>query len=138
MSDLFQFLKKANQGDMRYVDNMSDEEVKGLAPFVLLGWGMGAESNEAIHTIMTNEYMNDKVFSLGKHPRLLLKLFVAANSHIDNTKYQYVKSKSVAHTKETDAVARYYNCGLREARDYVRILGADGVKQIVDIMGEIK
>lgn len=136
MSDLFQFFDKANKGDMRYVDKMSEEEVKGISPFVLLGWGMGAEQNEEIHTIMTNEYMNDKVFSLTNHPRLLLKLFIAANSHIDNTKYRYAKSKTATHTKETEAVADYYKCGMREAKDYVKILGDDDIKAIVAITGE--
>lgn len=136
MSDLFKFFGKANNGDMRYVDKMTDEEVKGIAPFVLLGWGMGAETNEGIHAIMTNEYMNDKVFSLGKNPRLLLKLFVAANCDIDNTKYRYIKSKTANKTKEAEAIARYYQCGLREAKDYAKILGEDDIKLIVDMMGE--
>jgi hypothetical protein len=62
MSDLFQFLKKANEGDLAYVDRMTEEEIKAIHPFVLLGWAMGASSNTAIHVISTDSIMNGKVF----------------------------------------------------------------------------
>lgn len=63
MSDLFQFLKKANEGDLSYVDRMTEEEIKAIQPFVLLGWAMGASSNTHIHAISTDAILNDKVFS---------------------------------------------------------------------------
>lgn len=134
MSDLFKFFDKANKGEFSYVDTMSEEEMKAISPFVLLGWGLGAQSNNEIHTIMTDAYMNDKVFSLGRHPRLLLKLFIAANSEIDNTRYKYVKAGGSKSTKDVEAIARYYNCGLHEARDYARILDEEEKKQLVKMM----
>lgn len=136
MSDLFLFLRKANEGDFQYVDRMTDEEVKAIQPYVLLGWGMGAEENNEIHTIMTDLLMNDKVFGFYRHPRLLLKLFIAANCGIDHTRYSYEKSSTSKDTKEIKEIAAYYDCGLREARDYAKILDADDKKQISQIMGE--
>lgn len=138
MSDLFKFFSAANKGDFAFVDNMTDEEIKKISPFVLLGWGAGAEQNTEIHAIMTNEFMNDKVFSLGRHPRLLLKLFVAANSDIDSTRYKYIKAQKSKSTKEAEHIAAYYRCTLREAKDYARILTDDDKKEISKIYEEVK
>lgn len=137
MSDLFTFFKKANAGDFGYVDSMTDDEVKAISPYVLLGWSMGASTNNAIHVIMTDSVMNDKVFGMSKHPRLMLKAFIAANCGIDNARYKYVKSGGSKANKETQTIAKYYQCSLREARDYARILTDDDKKQIVAIIGEI-
>lgn len=131
---LFTFLSKANEGDYGYVDSLTDDEVKTISPYVLLGWGNGAKTNNEIHTVMTDTVLNTKVFSLSKHPRLLLKLFVAANSDIDNTRYSYVKHNASKETKEVYMLAKYYNCGLHEARDFVRILTMEDKKRIKAIM----
>jgi hypothetical protein len=131
MSDLFSFLRKANTGDFAQVDAMTDEEVKKVSPYLLLSWGMGADENTSVHSIMTDMYMNDKVFSLHKHPRLLLKLFVSANCDIDNTRYSFVKGGSSSQNKETKSIAHYYQCSLREARDYARILTDEDKKEIL-------
>lgn len=132
MSDLFGFFQKANEGDFRYVDNMSDEEVKAISPFVLLMWANGAVENRPIHTIMTDTYMNDKVFSLSKHPRLLLKLFVAANSGIDKTRYSFLKYGASKSNKVVEGIADFYNCSLSEARDFARILTEDDKNRIME------
>lgn len=136
MSDLFRFFNAAVAGDMRYVDNMSDDEVKGISPYVLLGWGMGATNNEEIRTITTDVYLNDKVFPLAKHPRLLHKLFVAAHSDLGHTKFKYVKSGGKSSSKEVIAITKQYNCSVREAKDYARILSDDDKARLVEIWKE--
>lgn len=136
MSDLFRFFKAATDGDMTYVDGMSDDEVKGISPYVLLGWGMGATNENEIRTITTNVYMNDKVFGLSKHPRLLLKLFVAAQSDIGYTKFKYVKSGGRSTSKEINAICKQYNCTVREAEDYSRILSDDDKSRLVEVWKE--
>lgn len=134
MSDLFTFLKKANEGGFECVDEMTDAEVKAISPFVLLGWGNGASSNNEIHTVMTDSIMNHRVFSLAKHPRLLLKLFIAANNGIDRTRYKYIKNAASKGTKEVMAIAEYYQCSVREAKDYALILTDDDRKRIVELV----
>lgn len=131
MSDLFLFLAKANQGDLDYVDRMSEDEVKAISPFVLMGWALGAEENNVHHTVMTDSLVNDKVFSLSRHPRLLLKLFVVANNGIDNTRYRFVRPAPSKGTKEVKAIADYYGCSIREAEDYAPILDKEDRKTIL-------
>ncbi len=132
-ADLFKFFDEMNKGNFSYVDSLSDDEVKSLSPFVLLMWMHGAQQNKVLHTLLTDWYCNVRVFSLSKHPRLLLKLFVAANGDIDSTRYKFKKSTGNEATKNAKAVAGYYQCSLSEAKDYLRILTKEDVKEIVEI-----
>lgn len=133
-SDLFGFLKKMNQEDYGYIDRMSDEEARDLAPFVLLMWANGAQGpNAHIHILLTDMYCNPYVFSLGRHPKLLLKLFVAANGGIDNCRYQFVKSGPTKESKDLYAICQFYDCGMTDARQIKRILSDEELKDIVEI-----
>ena len=132
MNDLFTFLNKAYEGDYVYVDQLDDEDLKKISAFLLLGWAQGALSNTNIHVPMTNEYFNRYVFSLSKHPRLLLKLFISANSGMGNTRYKYKKSPNSEKSSIIKSIARYYEIGYNEAKDCIRVLSDDDIKRIVD------
>lgn len=132
-SDLFRFLKEMNQGNFRYVDGMSEKETKAISPFVLLMWCSGAEQEAPVHSVLTDTYVNDYVFTLSKHPKLLHKLFFAANGGVSNTKYAFRKSVTNEETKVIDAICFHYNCTPREAKDYKRILDKDSLDTIKQI-----
>lgn len=132
-ADLFGFFDKINKGDYAAVDKLSDDDVKELSPFVMLMWMHGAQSNTAEHVILTNTYCNDFVFQLGKHPRLLLKTFVYANSGLGNTRYKFVKSVSKEETTVLRLIARHYMCGLKEAKDIRRLLSSDDISYLKEI-----
>lgn len=136
--DLFGFFNSACSGDFEKVDQMTDEEVKSLSPFVLMMWANGAQQNAGTHIIMTDLYCNDVVFSQAKHPRLLLKLFIAANCDLGNTRFKFKKSVSSEQSSLIKLVANYYQCGYDEARDYCRILSQEDLEEIKNIYGEIK
>lgn len=134
MSVLFRFFDAVNREDFQFVDRMTDEEVKEISPYVLLGWMNGAVQNNGIHVMLTDIYCNQKVFSLQKHPRLLLKLFIEANGGIDSTRYKYKKpSISKSHSSEVKAIAAYYGVPLKDAKDYLLLLDADDMKQIMAV-----
>lgn len=130
--DIFKFLEAANRGDLSYVDRMLDDEVKSLSPFVLLMWANGAKTNNYIHVLMTNLYMNEVTFGLAKHPRLLLKLFISANSDIGNTRYGFKKYGATKETIKVQALADYYQCGTAAAKQYAMILSDEDVADIVE------
>lgn len=132
MSDLFRFFDKANRGDFQYVDEvMTDEDIKKISPYVLTMWN--AVDNPHIHTILTDRYLNEVVFSLSKHPKLLLKLFIEANGEIDNTKYQFKKSVSKNESSIIRLIAKHYSVGYDEAKDYHKILDEKSIKEIKEI-----
>lgn len=133
MDNLFKFFNEMNRGNFSYIDKMDDDEVKELSPFVMLMWAHGAKDNEMVHTLLTDLYCNPYVFSLSKHPRLLLKLFVAANGEIDNTRYKFKKAKQQrGSSKEVKAIASFYGCSLKDADEYASILSKAEIKDIVD------
>lgn len=132
MSDLFRFFDKANRGDFSYVDEvMTDEDIKKISPYVLTMWN--AVDNPEIHTILTDRYLNGVVFSLSKHPKLLLKLFIEANGEIDSTKYKFRKSVSKNESKIIRLIAKHYSVGYDDAKDYYDILDEDSIKEIKEI-----
>lgn len=130
MKELFAFFDSMNSGKFSYVDDMSDAEVKQLSPFVLLMWVAGATTNNDIHTIVTNSFVNPYVFSLSKHPRLLLKLFTSANSDIDNAKYKFIKSGASEKSTVIKNVADYYGLTYQQAKDIIPLLSDEDLKEI--------
>ncbi|MBG24082.1 MAG: hypothetical protein CMF22_11605 [Idiomarinaceae bacterium] len=137
MSDLHRFFDAMNAGDYGYVDRMGDDEVKKVSPFVMLMWMQGAKTCTAYHTIMTDMFCNGVVFSLNKHPRLLLKLFVAANSDMGDTRYGFVKPPKKEAEKHLKLIAHHYQVSLREAKDYDMILTDEDRKYLESMYGDI-
>jgi len=129
--DLFGFFDKVADGDYGYVNNMSDDEVKNLPPFVLLMWE--GQNDNIIRNIITDQYCNDYVFSLSKHPRLLLKLFVAAGEGLGHTKYQFVKSVTNQESTIYKLIAKHFNCGYSEAKDIHKLLSKEDIKELKEI-----
>lgn len=129
--DLFGFLNAVERGDFSYVDNMEEEEVKSISPYVTLMWE--GQSNWEIRTLVTNTFCNDMVFSLAKHPRLLLKLFVASGSGLGSTKWAFCKSVTKQESKILKLIATHYNCGYHEAKDIVRLLSDKDIKELKEI-----
>jgi len=136
MSDLFKFLDKMNAEQYDYIDRLSEEDVKKLNTFMLLGWINGAQQNRAAHVLLTDEFVNDKVFSLHKHPRLLLKLLIAANGNIDKTRYQFEKFVSSEKEKEIKQIAKYYKIGYSTAKQYARVLPKEDIETIKEFYNE--
>ncbi|WGH49827.1 hypothetical protein [Alishewanella phage vB_AspM_Slickus01] len=129
--DLFDFFDRMNKGDFDHVDKMTDEEVKKLSPYVLLMWTRGAKNPQTkhIHVILTSLYCSDKVYTLAKHPRLLLKLFIAANCDIDNTRYSFMKQNRV-HDKSLKMIADFYDVTLSDAEEYKRLLSVEDITEL--------
>lgn len=134
-SDIFAFFQAMNEGDFRYVDNMSDDEVKGISPYVLTMWVNGASTNNPEHVLLTNHVCNGRVFSLSNHPRLLLKLFVAANSGLGNDRYKFKKASSKKESKTIKWIAQHYQCGYHEALQYETLLDKKDLKELESVYG---
>jgi hypothetical protein len=128
MSVLFDFFSAANNGQFSYV---LETETSELSPYVMLGWFHGESTNTNIHTITTANYVNEFVFSLAKHPKLLLMLFIAANCNIDSTRYKYVKSSGNTEKRAVvKMIAEHYQCGYNEASEVLPMLSQDDLAEL--------
>ena len=134
MSKLFEYFDAVDRGDFSFIDTLSDDDIKDISPYVLLGWFNGAKSDRNIHTVLTDVYCNEYVFPLSKHPRLLLNLFMSANCNISRSGYKFAKSVTKKETKLVKTIAGYYQCSIRDAKDYLDILDDSDIKKIEQIM----
>lgn len=132
-SDLFEFFNRMNAGDLQYVDNMSDEEVKKLSPYVLLMWNASDKAARPIHTLSVAHAVADKVFTLSKHPRLLLKLFISANCNISKTRYVFNKQAKAPAAPEDICISKFYNVTLSDALEYKNCLNKTEIEQILSL-----
>jgi len=131
MADLFAFLSSCSAGDFRAVDALSDDDVKSLAPYVITGWMNGAQTQTDLYVILSDLICNDSIFSLSKHPRLQLKLFVAAVGGLPKTKFSYVKNTGVGATKTIQQVADYYQITTAKAKCDMIAMSQDHITEIV-------
>lgn len=132
--DIFKLFGKMNNEDYAWVMALTDDELKTVSVYVLLMWIHGVDRNESAHLILTNQYVNQYVFHLQKHNRLLLLLMFAVNSGMGSPRYQFKKSVTKQETKSIKAIASFYNCTYDDAKGYADILSADEIKEMIEIM----
>ena len=113
--DIFDLLGKINSpksGDI--YAKLSDEERKGFAPLIVMRWMSGTSDERQI--ILLNEFVNKSVFSLAKHPHLLMQLLQVASSKT-NKRYQWLGIKSKKKNVESmRVVGEYYEMSEREVK----------------------
>lgn len=134
-NDLFDFFDAANRGNHEFVDTLSDDQVKKIAPYVLLMWANGATRNTAEHVLYTNMVMNPYVFSLSTRPRLLLSLFIAANEDEDNPRYQFRKYGMTKESSDVQLIAQHYKCGTITAKQYHSMMSEEDLEELNSIYG---
>lgn len=112
--DIFDLLNKINSaksGDI--YAQLSEDERKGFAPLVVMRWMSGTSDERQI--MMLNEFVNPRVFTLGKHPHLLMQLLQVASSKTSK-RYNWISTKSKKKNAQSlSIVAEYFDMSLREA-----------------------
>lgn len=113
--DIFDLLSRLNNpkaGDI--YSQLSDDEKKGFAPLVGMRWMSGTSDERQI--MMLNEFANPSIFTLGKHPHLLMQVLQACSSKTPK-RYQWIGIKSKKKNVETlKVIQEYYEMSAREAR----------------------
>jgi len=100
--DIFKLLTEISKKNTKYFDTLSDEEIKEIAPLVLMRWQTG--TNNAYQIYMLNELVNPFVFSLQKHKKLLVHLMTLCTGGI-SSRHKFIKRKSKKTTKMPKVVA---------------------------------
>lgn len=113
--DIFELLNKLNSaksGDI--YAQLSEDERKGFAPLVVMRWMSGTSDERQI--MLLNEFVNPAVFSLGKHPHLLMQLLQVASSKTPK-RYNWLSVKSKKKNVEAmKVVAEFFDMSSREVR----------------------
>ena len=113
--DIFDLLGKLNSpksGDI--YAKLSEDEKKGFAPLVVMRWMSGTNDERQIMTL--NEFANPAIFTLGKHPHLLMQVLQACSSKTSK-RYQWLKVNGGKKKVEAlKVVAEYLEMSMREVR----------------------
>jgi hypothetical protein len=105
-------ISSSKSGDI--YSKLSDDERKGFSALVVMRWLTGTSDERQI--VLLNEFVNPCVFTLGKHPHLLMLLLQAANSKTGK-RYQWLGVKSKKKNLETlKVIQEYYEMSARESR----------------------
>lgn len=132
--DIFDLLSKINSsksGDI--YSKLSDEERKGFAPLVAMRWMSGTSDERQI--MLLNEFVNKSVFTLGKHPHLLMQLLQVASSKTSK-RYQWIGIKSKKKNIEAlKIVQEYLEMSSREVKLLNPFPGKDEVLQMAEELG---
>lgn len=99
--DIFWLLKELDRPYYNIWAGLTEDQQKGFAPVVVMRWLAGTNSADAI--LKLNEHANGKIFQLGKHPELLMKLLHA--SSIPRTGYRKWLAASSAKKKRSSLVS---------------------------------
>lgn len=112
--DIFDLLGKLNDPTQHDIyRNLNDDERKGFAPLVAMRWMSG--TSDARQLMMLNEIVNPHVFSLGRHPHLLMLLLQTASSKQIGRRYQWLGIKSKKKNLQAlAAVSEYFEMSMRE------------------------
>lgn len=104
--DVFDLLGKIDNpksGDI--YKSLSEAEQKGFAPLVVMRWMSGTSDEQQI--MLLNEFANPSIFTLGKHPHLLMLLLQASSSKTKKH-YQWLSVKAKKKNPITLAVIKEY------------------------------
>lgn len=99
--DIWAVLKAADQGDLNFYSNLSDDQKKEFIPYVLMRW-MSAVNNTALsehYITTTNSFINIGFWELVNHPELQWKLFAACGAGITQRHAWIPNSKKTSTSK---------------------------------------
>ena len=98
--DIFKLLGTLSKKSTKFYDDLSVEDKKTVAPLIVMRWLTGTDSQRQVYFL--NELVNPFIFSLYKHPDLLMKLMTVCTSRPQ--RYNWVKPISKKTTSTPMAV----------------------------------
>lgn len=130
--DIFTVLDNIDAGNVNFYDNLSEEEQKSISMVVLMQWMHGMDNTQQLKAI--ESIVNPFIYSLASHKSLLFKLMTIASS---GTKKRYnwaSKAKQKTMPISTTAISQFYGLSKSASRNYISLLGKQG---IIDIALEL-
>lgn len=132
--DIFELLKRIDDGDLDYWNKMSDEERKSIAFVVAMRWMSCTHNTDQLKSV--NILLNPLVFRLYKHPGLMYRLMLVASSGTRKG-YKWVgrhKNKKT-YPVSTKLISEFYNMNVDRANSYVNMLTIDELIDCAERLG---
>lgn len=133
--DIFEVLTQLTKKHIQFIDNLTDDEVKSISPLIMMRWLSGTTTKSQIYLL--NEVANPLVFSLQKHPRLLLKVLMACTTQ-NSGRYQWIKRQPTTSSHKPNSirvVMEYFGYSTRKATSAIEVLSKDQVLAMAEELG---
>ena len=91
--DLFKLLDNITEGNIDYINQLSEEELKEFSPHVITMWLKNANVNKEVRLMLLNAQLNPYLHSLGTHKKLLYQLMCCASGLNDSARYSFPRKK---------------------------------------------
>lgn len=131
--NIFDVLKRIDQRQEAYYDDMAEVDQKQLHPLVMTRWMSGTSDPAVIQMLnLTNNKYN---FILAAHKPLLMRMLLISASG-SSRRYQWLsKTKDTSTNRSLKVLREYYGCSLREAEGYVKMHTAGELAQMAEHVG---
>lgn len=133
--DIFTVLGNITKGNVDYIDSLSDEEVKAFQAYVVQLWLKGANNYHAERMVLMNEVSNPYVFSLGRHPKLIYKLFCVAHGFNDGARFTFNRKRGKTANRSLSVVMNAYDYTQQKAQEALSILTNDDLLALAKDLG---
>jgi hypothetical protein len=135
---IFECLANIDKGNVALFDTLSKEQQTSLIkPVVLQQWLYSSTtSKDATAVNMLNNNVNQYIFSLYKHPRLLFNLM--CGSGLGRTRrYSYTKRVPNESNQRLslEIIELHEGCSPREAKSFIRLLNKDDLVEMAIALG---
>lgn len=131
--DIFELLNKLNDESCADVyATLTAEERGGFAPLVTMKWMSG--TSDVLELLSLNEFANPIIFSLGKHPHLLMRVLQACAAK-KRKRYAWTASKpSVKNALAEKVVQEALNMSSKEVKK-IKLPPANEILSMAESIG---
>lgn len=132
--DLFEVLGKLDIKDIDWFDKLNSDQQKQLVPVVLMQWLFCGNNHHQL--LILNEYVNRYIFSLYKHPKLLIKLLmVATTGKKQFYKWSKPKNKVPKYPKSKNLLQRITDESVMEIETYFHLIPSANILLLASTIG---
>jgi hypothetical protein len=133
--DIFRLLGQINDpksGDI--YETLTDDEKKGFAPLVVMRWLSGTKDERQVMAL--NHFLNPFVFTLAKHPHLLMKLMQTCSSKTGGRNFWLgIKTGSKRNPLTQEVIKSYFSYSSRELNKLTVLPKEDEIVLMAEELG---
>jgi hypothetical protein len=132
--DIFAVLDKLSRKQRSFIDDLTQDDLKAIPAVVVMRWMSGSNSKQ--QTYIINEIANPLVFSLYRHPRLLLQLLMVC-AVPGAGRCSWIKQQKAPSSRpiSVKVVMRYFDYSERRARECMALIPPMDIISMAEDLG---